>query len=116
MALSLGLATIGAVIVAIGYNLTMIAVGAIMSGAGINVSAGMVFYFFGETVENLKRQKYSILVQIAYTSAAITMTCLYYLIGSWRVIYIIVTMVPAIIMLFFFLLYVEETPQFLLKD
>lgn len=43
------------------------------------------------------------------------MTCLYYLIGSWRIIYIIVTTIPAIIMFFFFVLYVEETPQFLLK-
>ena len=50
MTLSLGLATLGSIIVAIGYNLGMVAVGAVMSGAGINVSAGMVFYFLGETV------------------------------------------------------------------
>jgi len=50
MTLSLGLATLGSIIVAIGNNLAMVAVGAVMSGAGINVSAGMVFYFLGETV------------------------------------------------------------------
>jgi len=50
MMLSLGLATFGTVIVAIGYNLAMVAIGAVMSGAGINVSAAMVFYFLGETV------------------------------------------------------------------
>lgn len=47
MMLSLGLATLGTIMVAVGYNLTMIAIGAIMSGAGINVSAAMVFYFIG---------------------------------------------------------------------
>ena len=47
MVLSLGLATLGTLIVAIGYNLIMIAIGVVMAGAGINVASGMVFYFLG---------------------------------------------------------------------
>ena len=47
MVLSLGLATLGTLIVALGYNLIMIAIGVVMAGAGINVAAGMVFYFLG---------------------------------------------------------------------
>ena len=37
--LSLGLATVGTLIAAVGYNLIMIAIGVFMAGAGINVSA-----------------------------------------------------------------------------
>lgn len=47
MTLSLGLATLGSIIVAVGYNMPMISIGVIMSGAGINVSAATVFYFLG---------------------------------------------------------------------
>lgn len=50
MIMSLGLAAFGSIIAAIGFNIMMISIGAVMSGAGINVSAGMVFYFLGETV------------------------------------------------------------------
>jgi hypothetical protein len=63
----------------------------------------------------MKRQKYSILVQAAYTIAAMALTGLYKIIGNWRIISIILTALPAVILLFFFILYVEETPLFLLK-
>jgi MFS family permease len=50
MLMSLGLGTLGSIIVALGYNITMISVGMLMCGAGINVSGGMLFYFLGEAV------------------------------------------------------------------
>ena len=106
MTLSLGLAMLGSIIVAIGYNLSMITVGVVMSGAGINVSAGTVFYFLGESVENFKRQKYSILVQVAYTIGAMCLTGLYFFIGSWRIITILLTTIPIVITFFIFVLYV----------
>jgi MFS family permease len=50
MIISLALATLGSLLIVLSFNLTMVAVGAILAGGGINVSAGIVFYFFGETV------------------------------------------------------------------
>lgn len=50
MSMSLGVATLGTILISTGFNLGMVAVGVILGGAGINVSAGMVFYFLGETV------------------------------------------------------------------
>lgn len=113
--MSLGLGTLGSIIVALGYNLTMISIGMIMCGAGINVSGGMLFYILSETTENVKRQKYSIVIQIGYNIAAILMTGFYYFIGTWRIIFIMISLIPAIVAFFFFMIYVEETPQFLLK-
>jgi len=43
------------------------------------------------------------------------LTGLYKVIGNWRIISIILTALPAVILLFLFILYVEETPLFLLK-
>jgi hypothetical protein len=43
-------------------------------------------------------------------------TGLYYLIGNWRIISIILQAIPLTITFFFFVLYAEETPLFLLKD
>ncbi len=115
MILSLGLAMLGSIITVIGYNLPMIAIGVVMSGGGINVSAGIVFYFLGETVDNIKRQKYSIMVQAAYAMGAVFLTGFYFFIGHWRVITIILTTIPVIITFFIFVIYVEESPLFLLK-
>jgi MFS family permease len=47
MILSLGMASLGGLIVSVGYNLIMITIGVVMTGAGISVSASMVFYFLG---------------------------------------------------------------------
>ena len=47
MMMSLSLATIGSLLIVLGYNLGIIAVGVILAGGGINVSAGIVFYFLG---------------------------------------------------------------------
>ncbi len=47
MMLSLGLATIGSLLIVLGFNIGMVAVGAILAGGGINVSSGIVFYFLG---------------------------------------------------------------------
>ncbi len=107
MLLSLGLATFGSLLTVLGYNLAMIAIGVVMAGGGINVSAGILFYFLSEEVEDLKRQKYSILVQIAYTAASISLTTLYYFIGNWRIISIALTALPVVIAYFFFIIYVE---------
>ena len=107
MIISLGLATLGSLLIALSFNLAMVAIGVIMAGGGINVSAGIVFYFLGETVENLKRQKYSIIVQAAYTISAMMLTALYMVMGNWRIISIILTTLPAVVLFFVFTIYVE---------
>lgn len=55
------------------------------------------------------------MVQVAYTIGAMSLTGLYFFIGSWRIITILLTTLPIIVTFFIFVLYVEETPQFLVK-
>ena len=43
------------------------------------------------------------------------LTALYMFIGKWRIISILLTSLPAVVLFFIFALYVEETPLFLLK-
>lgn len=47
MMMSLSVATFGSLLIVLSYNLTMVAIGVIFAGGGINVSAGIVFYFLG---------------------------------------------------------------------
>jgi MFS family permease len=115
MIITLSTATLGCALLTVGTNIPMIAIGVILAGAGINSSSGIVFYFLGETVENIKRQKYSIVVQTAYTFGSILVTSSYYLFHNWRIVVILLQTIPVVITLFFFVIYIEETPQFLLK-
>lgn len=80
MCLSLGIAALGSLMMSVGTNLWLIGFGVILSGAGINVSSSLCFIYLGEIVESVKRQKYSILVQISYTVGTVLLTGCYYLI------------------------------------
>lgn len=52
---------------------------------------------------------------MAYTIGAVFITGTYYFIGTWRIITILLTTLPAVVAFFIFVFYVEETPQFLVK-
>lgn len=113
--LAWGCATLGGIILAVSVNIPMAAVGLFFAGAGSDAAINICFYFFSEVVEDEKRQKYSIVVQIAFTIGAILVTVLFYIIPSWRIVVIISITVPAIIAFILVFLFVEETPQFLLR-
>jgi hypothetical protein len=56
----------------------MAVIGLIISGAGINSASNIVYYYLAEIVEDIKRQKYSITVQIFNTLGALEVIGLYY--------------------------------------
>jgi hypothetical protein len=47
MSVALGIACLGSLLVVLGFNLTIITIGVILSGAGINVVSAMSFCFLG---------------------------------------------------------------------
>ncbi len=47
MSVALGVATLGSFLVVLGFNLPMIVVGVILSGAGINVASALAFCYLG---------------------------------------------------------------------
>ena len=115
MDIFLGVAALGSILMSVGFNLWLIGLGVILSGAGINVCSAICFVYLGEIVESVKRQKYSILVQISYTVGTMLLTGCYYLIGNWRVNTIILQTVPITVTFFLFTFYAEDTPLYLLK-
>ena len=105
MTVSLGISSVGSVLVVTGFNLPMVVVGVVLSGMGINVACGMAFCYLSETVEDNKRQKYSILVQVSFTVGTMLLTGLYATIGDWRIISIILQAVPVIATFLLYLFY-----------
>ena len=105
MTVSLGISSVGSVLVVTGFNLPMVVVGVVLSGMGINVACGMAFCYLAETVEDNKRQKYSILVQVSFTVGTMLLTGLYATIGDWRIISIILQAVPVIATFLLYLFY-----------
>jgi hypothetical protein len=47
MAVALGFASVGSIIMVTGFNLTMVTIGVVLSGAGINVASALCFCFLG---------------------------------------------------------------------
>lgn len=113
--LSLGTCALGNLVLTLSPNLVIASLGLVLSGAGGNASINITFYFMGETVQNEKRQKYSVLVQAAFTVGAILVTALYMIVPNWRIVSIILVAIPSFASLFLVLIYVEQTPQFLLR-
>jgi MFS family permease len=96
MTIALGISSLGSVLVVTAFNLPMVVIGVIFSGMGINVACGMAFCYLAETVEDNKRQKYSILVQISFTIGTMLVTGFYASIADWRIISIILQAIPVI--------------------
>lgn len=115
MSVSLAITLLGSLMMSLGFNLWVICIGFMLSGAGINVSSAICFIYLGEIVESVKRQKYSILIQICYTIGLVFLTGFYYLIGNWRILTITLQTIPVGIALFIFVLYAEDTPIYLVK-
>ena len=103
--LAWGCTTLGGIILATSFNIPMAAFGLFLAGGGADAAINICFYFFSEVIEDAKRQRYSIVVQIAFTIGAMTVTLLFYTIPSWRIVVIVSITVPSIIgfiLVFFF--------------
>ncbi len=98
---------LGTVTLSLSSNLIMASIGLILSGGGANSSIGMTFYFLCETVEDKKRQKYSVLIQISFTVGAILVTGLNYIIPNWHINTIMVVTIPSLISLAFVYFYIQ---------
>jgi len=107
MVVSWAICTVGTIIVALSFNIYMVAVGLFLSGCGSDAAVNICFFFFGEVVGDKKRQQYSVLVQVFWTIGAMLLALLFFLIDNWRLNWIIVVVIPAIIKLIVLLLYIE---------
>jgi MFS family permease len=115
MLIGFAFATIGAIIMACSPNLPTVALGLFLLGAGADASINMCFNFMGEMVENQTRQKYCVLLQPWFAIGAIIITTAFKFIENWRIVTICFITIPSVIILFFIAIYIEETPQFLIR-
>jgi cytochrome c oxidase subunit IV len=67
-------------------------------------------------VGNRKRQKYSVIVQMFFTVGALVMTLFFYVIDNWRINWCFLVVAPSLLTLVLIFMYIEETPQFLMKQ
>lgn len=52
---------------------------------------------------------------MSYTFGAMILTGLYYALGNWRIVSVIIQLIPVALTFVVFVFYAEETPMFLLK-
>jgi vacuolar-type H+-ATPase subunit I/STV1 len=62
---------------------------------------------FAETFDFYKRQTYSAILELAFGFAGMLIALLYFLIKDWRIINIVMVCIPSLIILLFFILYLE---------
>ena len=93
----------------------MVAVGLFLIGAGADAAINMCFNFLGEVVEYEVRQKYSIILQVAFPLGACILTLAFIWIKDWQLAALLLIVIPSVIGLLWIAMYVEETPQFLLR-
>lgn len=116
MIIAWSICTFGSLMVVFGFNIIVVTIGLFLSGFGGDAANSLTFLFFCEVVNNSKRQKDSIIMQIFFTLGALAATTLFYLVSDWRIIWSILVIVPALIELVVLVCYILETPHFLLKQ
>jgi MFS family permease len=113
--ISWGICTVGSIVVVFDSNIILVSIGLFLSGFGCDAANNITFLFFCETLNNQKRQRYSIIVQVFFTVGGLVCTTLFFLINDWRIVWSLLVVFPAVIEFFLLLCYVEETPHFLIK-
>lgn len=108
-------ATAGNLLILFSQNLVMVAIGLFMLGSGGGSAVNMCFNFLGEVVEDKTRQRYSVILQPWFALGACLVTTFFIFINSWKFVVLILLVIPSIILLIAIFIYVEETPQFLLR-
>jgi len=62
---------------------------------------------FAEVMENIKRQKYSTILQVSFGLGEIAIGLLYFILGNWRLVTIAFCLIPGIVQLLFLIFYLE---------
>lgn len=93
----------------------MAGIGLFMIGGGSDAAVNVCFNFFGEVVEFNTRQKYSVILQFSFPFGVIVITTAFLWIHDWQIVTLIFLVIPSTVAMIFIFIYIEETPQFLLR-
>lgn len=105
--LAWGIATIGNLVILFSQNLVTVAIGLFLLGAGADAAINMCFSFLGEVVEDKTRQKYSVILQPWFAIGACCVTTSFVFIHNWKLVVLILLVIPSIVLMFFVVMYIE---------
>ena len=109
------LCTLGAIIMAVSFNLWMVVIGLFMCGCGAEAGINICFSFYGEVLGDQKRQQYSVIVMGCFSLGAMTSTLFFYLIKNWRVIWVGLVLSLTLLELLLLWVFALEIPRFLVQ-
>lgn len=110
-----GVATVGLIILSSAVNIWMAVIGLFLAGSGSESAIRVTMAVLTEVAEFNIRQKYSVALEIAFGAGSVLVPIAYYLIENWRIINLLLILVPAGILMLLYIFYFEETPKFLLN-
>lgn len=105
----------GTVIIYSSSNMTWIAVGFFINAIGSNSGFNTLFTFIDDTVDNHLRQQYSVVFLVAYSGGGLLNLAYFYFLGNVKLIFLICYVIPLILCFVLVILFVKETPQFLIR-
>lgn len=106
---------LGQVVMLISANLWMVGIGSFFLGFGANAAITLHYSFLKELVLGKTRERMIIAIQIAFSLGLSLISALSYLIHEWKVTLGVFILIPSVAVTFAFR-FVEETPEFSLKE
>ena len=106
MILTWGIETAGALLFLFSSHLVMVAIGLFLIGAGADAAINMCFNFLGEVVEYEARQKFSIILQVAFPLGACLLTFAFIWIKDWQLAALLLIVLPSVVGLFSIVMYI----------
>ena len=113
--IGLAIGVLGQVLVQLASNLETAEAGMFVVGMSVQSCYNLVICILSEVLENGQRQKKTILVNAFFTIAGFGAVGSFYILQSWRPVFIFLQLIPFIASLIFAYFFVQETPQFLIK-
>lgn len=104
----------GCIILIFSQGLWMAAIGLLMCGMGSDSTLAVLGSIGAECCDDNFRQKATSIVQGAFTIGALLVTLFYYLFEDWKIATIYCLAIPAFINAAVIILFVKETPMYLI--
>ena len=104
---------LGVVLIGFSFHPSLVGIGEFMAGFGSNPAITLCFSFLNEQCLRKKRQRYGVIVQGFFGVGVCVIGLIFISDITWR--YVFYILLGLIVLWFFFLFYLLETPKFLLS-
>ena len=112
---SLTIGVLGHLIVQLAGVLGVVEIGMFMVGMSLESAYNIAICLLSEVLSNSERQIKITLMQGFFCLSGIVVVVAFFILKSWRGIFIVICLIPVFACLVFSFFFVQETPQFLIK-